>query len=173
MKNQNFTLRSLSIFLAGLILFTSCSSATIIQSNPSGAKLSINGEPVGITPYTYSDTKIVGSTVAVTLEKEGYEQLSTYFSRDEEVEVGAVIAGFFFLWPFLWTMKYKPARTFELIPSSSDYEAVPVYKSEQREAQLKSKAERLRELKQLLDEDVITQEEFEREKKKILEEGTK
>lgn len=169
MKNQTLTLRSLSLFLAGLILFASCSSTTIIQTIPSGANLYINGEPVGMTPYTYTDTKIVGSTVAVMIEKEGYEQINTYFSRDEEVDVGAVIAGVFFMWPFLWTMKYKPARTYELIPSSGD---VPtIIEVEQRQAQLQSKADRLRELKQLLDDGIITQEEFDSEKKKILEEG--
>lgn len=169
MKNQTLTLRSLSLFLAGLILFASCSSTTIIQSSPTGAKLYINGEPVGTTPYTYSDTKIVGSTVAVRLEKEGYDEVNTYFSRDEEVDVGAVIGGIFFLWPFLWTMKYKPARTYELIPSTGGFPSV--IEVEQRQIQLKSKAERLRELKQLLDDGIITQEEFEAEKKKILEEG--
>lgn len=169
MKNQTLTLRSLSLFLAGLILFASCSSTTIIQSSPSGAKLYLNGEPVGTTPYTYSDTKIVGSSVAVRLEKEGYDEINTYFSRDEEVDVGAVIGGIFFLWPFLWTMKYKPSRTYELTPSSGD---VPtVLQVEQRQAQLQSKADRLRELKQLLDDGIITQEEFDSEKKKILEEG--
>lgn len=169
MKNQTLTLRSLSLFLAGLILFASCSSTTIIQSSPTGAKLYINGEPVGTTPYTYSDTRIVGSTVAVRLEKEGYDEVNTYFSRDEEVDVGAIIGGIFFLWPFLWTMKYKPARTYELIPSTGDVpSAIEV---EQREIQLQSKADRLRELKQLLDDGIITQEEFEAEKKKILEEG--
>jgi predicted Zn-dependent peptidase len=35
----------------------------------------------------------------------------------------------------------------------------------------KSKADRLRELKKLLDEKIITQEEFEKEKKKILDEN--
>ena len=133
MKNQTLTLRSLSLFLAGLILFASCSSTTIIQSSPTGAKLYINGEPVGTTPYTYSDTRIVGSTVAVRLEKEGYDEVNTYFSRDEEVDVGAIIGGIFFLWPFLWTMKYKPARTYELIPAMyDDYEPVQVYEAEHR-----------------------------------------
>jgi len=45
---------------------------------------------------------------------EGYEDFLGSFSRDEEVDVGAIIGGIFFLFPFLWTMKYKPFHTYEL-----------------------------------------------------------
>ncbi|MFP4090498.1 MAG: PEGA domain-containing protein [Cyclobacteriaceae bacterium] len=91
----------------------------MIQSSPDNAKLYLNGEPVGTTPYRHSDKRIVGSTNEVRLEKEGYETLITSFSRDEEVDVGAIIGGIFFLFPFLWTMKYKPTHTYEMKPVQS------------------------------------------------------
>jgi hypothetical protein len=50
------------------------------------------------------------------LEKEGYEPLNTIFSRNEEVDPGAIVGGVFFLFPFLWTMKYKPTHNYELMP---------------------------------------------------------
>ncbi len=162
------TTKTISLLLAGSILFTSCASTTTIQSNPSGAKVYLNGEPVGTTPYTHQDTKIVGSTTIVKLEKEGYEPLHTAFSRDEEVDVGAIIGGVLVWVPFLWTMKYKPLHTYELTPSSGSEQ--PKIKTTLPQTQTKSKADRLREVKQLLDEKVITQEEYEKEKKKILEE---
>ncbi|MBA3899624.1 MAG: PEGA domain-containing protein [Bacteroidetes bacterium] len=165
------TAKTISLLLVGSILLTSCASTTMIQSNPSGAKVYLNGEPVGTTPYTHRDTKIIGSTTMVRLEKEGYGPLNTSFSRDEEVDVGAVIGGIFVLVPFLWTMKYKPTRTYELTPSSGNEQ--PVIKTQPQQNQAKSKTDRLREMKQLLDEKVITQEEFEKEKKKILEEDEK
>lgn len=140
----------------------------MIQSNPSGAKVYLNGEPVGTTPYTHQDTKIVGSTTTVKLEKEGYEPLNTSFSRDEEADVGAIIGGIFVWVPFLWTMKYKPTHTYELTPSSADEQ--PKIGTNLQQNQTESKADRLRELKKLLDEKVITQGEYEKEKKKILEE---
>ena len=87
--------KTISLLLAGSILFTSCVSTTMIQSNPSGAKIYLNGELVGTTPYTYKDTKIVGSTTTATLEKEGHEPLNTSFSRNEETDVGAIIGGIF------------------------------------------------------------------------------
>jgi hypothetical protein len=106
-----------AVLLAATVLFASCSSATLIQTNPGGAKLYMNGEYMGVTPYSYSDTKIVGSTTDVRLEKEGFETLHTTLSRNERADVGAIVGGLFFLFPFLWTMKYNPTHTYELRPT--------------------------------------------------------
>ncbi|MGM0667471.1 MAG: PEGA domain-containing protein [Bacteroidota bacterium] len=110
----SFSVKAIALLLAISVLFASCASTTIIQSDPPGAKLYLNGEPVGETPYTHTDTRIIGSTNTVMLTKEGYEDFMASFSRDEEVDIGAVIGGIFFLFPFLWTMKYKPFHTYEL-----------------------------------------------------------
>lgn len=112
-------MKSCALLMAVVVLFASCSSTTLIQSEPSGAKLYMNGEYMGVTPFSYSDTKIVGSSTEIRLEKEGYEPLYTMMSRDETADVGAIIGGVFFLFPFLWTMKYKPTHNYELIPLSS------------------------------------------------------
>lgn len=93
---------------------TACASTTAINSEPSGATLYLNGEKVGTTPYTHSDTKIIGSTNMVVLKKEGYQDFSTAFSRNENANVGAIIGGVFVLVPFLWAMDYKPSYTYEL-----------------------------------------------------------
>jgi hypothetical protein len=168
MKDPKRTTQAISLLLAITLFFTSCASTTMIQSNPTGAKLYLNGEPVGTTPYRHRDTKVVGSLTTVKLEKEGYQPFNASFSRDEEVDVGAVIGGIFVLIPFLWTMKYKPVHTYELMPDDlKERKSAP---TEEQRSQNRSKADRLRELKQLLDENVITQEEYENEKKKILSE---
>ena len=162
------TLQTLAVVMSGLILFCSCASTTLIQSIPEEASLYIDDQPVGNTPYSYSDTKIVGSATAIRLEKEGYEPFYTTLYRDEEVDVGAVVGGILFMFPFLWIMGYKSTHTYELTPfterSESDYYS-PVY-----DEPATDKALRLRELKALLDEGILTQEEFEKEKAKILEE---
>lgn len=36
-------IKSVSVVLAAVVLFASCSSATLIESNPSGAKVYMNG----------------------------------------------------------------------------------------------------------------------------------
>lgn len=171
MKNKIITTKTISILLSSTILLTSCASTTVIQSNPSGAKVFLNGESVGTTPYTHRDTKIVGCVTSVKLDKEGYNALNTSFSRDEEVDVGAVIGGIFVLVPFLWTMKYKPTHTYELVPNSGNLQTIN--KSDIQQNQTKSKADRLRELKDLFNENIINLEEYEKEKKKILSEDDK
>jgi len=138
----------------------------MIQSKPSGAKVYLDGEIVGKTPYYHTDTKIVGSTTTVRLEKEGYETFNTAFSRNEQADVGAIIGGVLVLVPFLWTMGYKPIHTYELTPLLDNQPNVSLEKKKTT----KSKLDRLRELKKLLNEKIITQEEFEKEKKKILDE---
>lgn len=168
MKKQSISIKMLSIALAGSILLASCSSSTMIQSTPSGAKVYIDGQPVGNTPYSYSDTKVVGSGTTVRLEKEGYETLNTGFSRSEQADVGAIIGGLFFLVPFLWTMKYNPTHTYELKPNSasiqnSNYTAPVVQDTN-------SKEHKLQQLKDLFEKKLITQEEYDTQRKKILEE---
>jgi hypothetical protein len=171
MKNFRSSQKFIAVLLASVILFSGCSSSTLIRSSPSGAKVYLNGEAVGTTPYSHTDTKIVGTTTQVLLEKEGYEPLNVSFSRDEEVDVGAIIGGVFFLVPFLWTMKYKPLRTYEMKPISGVQ--VPFAPGPGDIQMSASKADKLRELKELLDDQIITPAEFEKEKKKILEEDSK
>ena len=108
----------LAVFLAFSIFLTSCASSTRIVSEPPGAKVYLDGEYVGQTPYTMRDTKIVGSCTDVTLKKEGYKEFYTSICRNEKADVGAIIGGLLFLVPFLWTMKYKPVHRYELIPDN-------------------------------------------------------
>jgi len=101
MKNKSL-LKFVSIALVTSILFASCASSTLIQSYPSGAKVYIDGEPTGVTPYWHSDTKITGSITNVDLVKDGFEPLYTSFTKTEQVNVSAIVGGFL-LWPiFLW-----------------------------------------------------------------------
>ncbi len=116
MEKSKSNLRITPIFLAIVVLITSCSSATLIRSEPGGADVFLDGERMGKTPYMHKDTKIVGSKTLVELRLEGYEPFHTSFARNEEADVGAIIGGIFLLFPFLWTMRYKDSRTYELVP---------------------------------------------------------
>lgn len=116
MKQRNYLLKVTALLLAVGVFLGSCSSTTLIQSNPSGAKVYMNEEYKGTTPFTYSDTKIVGSVTNVRLELEGYETFQTVLSRNESVDVGAIIGGLFVWIPLLWIMKYNPVHTYELKP---------------------------------------------------------
>lgn len=108
-------IKSTALILSVAIL-AACASTTIITSVPEGAKLYMDSEFVGTTPYTHTDTKIVGTTTTLKITKEGYNDFNGVLQRNEEVDAGAIVGGIFLLFPFLWTMKYKPAHTYELIP---------------------------------------------------------
>lgn len=167
----NFILKITAIILAAVILFSSCASTTMISSVPSGAKLYIDGELVGTTPYKYSDTKVVGNTVNVDLKKEGYQPFYTSFSRTEQVNAGAIVGGLFLFFPYLWAMDYKPTHNYELTPEREiEYkEGSVLHNTSEIKTKYKSKVDQLRDLKQLMDENIISEKEFETAKKKILE----
>jgi len=173
---KKFTFKLSAVLFTVIILFSGCASSTLIQSYPTGAKVYINGEPVGKTPYLYSDTKILGSITNVDLVKEGYEPLYTSIERNEQVDVGAIVGGFFFGIPFLWTLQYNPTHNYELIPlqqsqdNNSGVLAPEENASKPTPQAVSPKVQRLRELKQLLDEKVITTEDYEKQKQKILDE---
>lgn len=107
------------LFLASILLSTSCASSTMITTVPGDAKVYINGEYVGQTPYKHKDSKIVGSSNTVRVEKEGYETYNDTFSKDEKVAVGPLIGGIFLLVPFLWIMKYEKGRIYDLRPTKA------------------------------------------------------
>jgi len=116
MKKSTRSIKALSLIFATLIIITSCSSTTYIESSPSGADLYLDGESVGQTPYAMTDTKPMFSCTTLRLEKEGHQTLYNSICRDEEADVGAIIGGFFFAVPFLWSLKYKPNHHYKLRP---------------------------------------------------------
>lgn len=91
----------------------------MVRTDDSAAKIYVDGEYRGKGAVTVTDTKIVGSTSLIKIQKQGCEPVNTAISRNEELDVGALIGGIFVLIPFFWIMRYKPDHTFE-------YRCVPV-----------------------------------------------
>ena len=117
MKSQllDFFKSIISFLLAISILSTGCSSTTLIKTDPPDAKLYMNDELMGRTPYSYTDKKIAGSQTQIRIEKEGYDTFYTTLKRNERADVGAIVVGvFLILIPFLWMLQYKPERMYEL-----------------------------------------------------------
>src|ERR1700690_2801882 len=102
-----------------LCAFTGCASSTVLQTQPPGARVSINGMVVGNTPYTMTDTKIVASSTPVHFEYPGYQPLDVTISRSEQLDVLALIGGIVLLVPFLWVMDYQPNHTYTLQPAGA------------------------------------------------------
>jgi hypothetical protein len=90
-----------------------CASATVIKSNPPGAKLFLDSSQKGETPYTHQDRSIAGTSRAVTLKMEGYKDFDGRIKRNE-LDVGALIGGIFLTIPLLWVMRYPSEYTFEM-----------------------------------------------------------
>ncbi len=94
-------------------LLFGCASTTLIKSNPPGARLQVDGQPVGETPYFYTDKAIAGTVRTVTLKKEGYKDANGLISR-EKLSVPALIGGIFLIVPFAWILEYPSQYNFEM-----------------------------------------------------------
>jgi hypothetical protein len=101
------TLSMVFLFLLG------CESTTLIKSNPSGAKLQVDGQRVGETPHFYTDKAAAGTVKTVTLKKEGYKDFNGSIKR-EKLSVPALIGGIFLIVPFVWIMEYSSQYNFEM-----------------------------------------------------------
>jgi hypothetical protein len=99
-----------------LCAFAGCASSTVLQTTPPGATVKINGMIVGQTPYTLTDTKIVGTTTMLDFEAPGYQPMRTQIQRNEELDPLALVGGIFLLVPFLWIMKYSGTHMYTLVP---------------------------------------------------------
>jgi hypothetical protein len=170
---MKFYLKFIAVLLSVSILTTGCASSTYIESYPTGAKIYIDGAYAGRTPYWYTDSKIMGSVTNIDLIKEGYEPLYTSIVRSERLDLGAVFCGFYLLAPFLWSLRYNPTHSYELIPLQTQpiepQTEIPQNPTTQPPSQ-DSRSLRLNELKKLRDEKTITNDDYEKQKQRILNE---
>ena len=84
----------------------------MIQSIPSGAKVYLDSEYAGTTPYLMEDMKISWMSTRVELKEEGYENIVVRITKDEEVNVVATIGGLFAIVPFARVMDYNLTHTY-------------------------------------------------------------
>ncbi len=94
-------------------LFFGCASTTLIKSDLPGARLQVDGQSVGETPYFYTDKAIAGAVKTVTLRKEGYKDINGLIRR-EKLSVPALIGGIFLIVPFVWILEYPSEYNFEM-----------------------------------------------------------
>jgi hypothetical protein len=93
-----------------------CASSTVLQTQPPGARVMVDGVAVGQTPYTLTDSKIVGSRTQLRFEYPGYAPLDVILTRNEEVDVLPLIGGFICLVPFLWVLRYQTFHVYQMQP---------------------------------------------------------
>jgi len=174
-----FAFKPVSIALAATIFITGCTSTTLIQSTPSGADVYIDNQKMGVTPYTYSDQKIVGSSTPILLKKAGYKDLNVMLQRTEQADVGAIIGGCLVLVPFLWVCDYNPMHNYSLESGTNDQnQSQPAAITPQNNAANSAapaaakpagdQSAELTKLKTLSDESAITADEYSLLKGKVL-----
>ncbi len=105
--------KNLIVLITAVSFLVACSSATMIKSNPSGAKLYVDGQYKCETPCTHSDTAASGTAKTVLLKKVGYKNFTGTIKK-EETKVGPIIGGVFVLFPFIWMLGYPPEYTFDM-----------------------------------------------------------
>ena len=98
---------------AAFFFLSGCTSTTLIKSNPAGARMQVDGRPIGETPYLYTDMAVAGTIRTVTLKKEGYKDYNAYIKR-EKFSVPNLIGGIFLIVPFAWILEYPPQYNFEM-----------------------------------------------------------
>lgn len=66
--------RALSaLTLSAVIALTACSHSVIIDSDPAGAEVKVNGEKLGTTPVTYNETTGWEKVYDIEVSKPGYK----------------------------------------------------------------------------------------------------
>ena len=106
-------MKKIFVLLAGFFFLSGCTSTTLIRSNPPGARVQVDGRPLGETPYLYTDMAVAGTIRTVTLKKEGYKDHNAYIRR-EKFSVPNLIGGIFLIVPFVWILEYPPQYNFEM-----------------------------------------------------------
>ena len=183
-------MKKIIIFLLMLLLL-GCASYTVIKTLPDGAKVKKGEQLMGITPYEFWDRDLSYTETTYTLQMEGYKD------RQITITKNVLYIHRLILPPILglpWLFGYQPTYFFDLekavknrqrlnpeisdkmdtitedkklsisdIPSSSHLGTKP------RNADFSESNQKLRELRKLKDEGLLTEKEYEKKRKEIVE----
>lgn len=114
MKNKlTSVLLILAIFFTSLGPLTGCASTTTISSDPAGAEVAVDGQPVGQTPVSFTEDSVwLWTKHQVTLKKKGYHTYNGQMSAT--VSVLHVILGIFCCLPLILVGEFKPTYHYVL-----------------------------------------------------------
>lgn len=75
--------RFLALLAASSVLLSACSHTVTIDSDPSGAEVRVNGEKIGTTPATYTETTGWDKAYTIELTKPGYKPVKKEVRQTE------------------------------------------------------------------------------------------
>jgi len=156
-----------SFSLLIVIFSSSCSTSTIIDSQPSGADIYVGRVYKGVTPYKYSTNSNNDKKLFLMLEKEGYNELDTFLIRKRDGKKNNFndILAHIFVISFDFNYTLKPKYVFNL--TQFDKNTIQPKKGEIRSL-TNSKGEKLELLRAKYNRREISKNEFFEQKRKIL-----
>jgi hypothetical protein len=160
-KEGHGMLRRGIVALGLLLMCGGCAEHVHIVTVPPGARIYLDGRLSGTTPYTFSVPRSEIRNIPYKVELENYRTVEgTLYKR---VAPGRVVGAFFTL-GILYIF-----RSPFYIESFNQYLAVVPPQTQPSAAPAIPIEERLKRLQELRDDKVLTNEEYERQKAKILE----
>ena len=101
------------ILLTLAVAMTACSSGTTIRVSDPDTRIYVNGEYVGTGHGHYTDRKPAFTRQEVTLSKDGCEDQSETFRRNERPDLGAIVSAYYLVLPIVWFTQYKHQHAYE------------------------------------------------------------
>jgi hypothetical protein len=92
-----------------------CSTTTLIKTDPPGARVMVDGAPLGITPCKYDNGGPFWIKNAVLIEKDGYQPINTVLTKSQP-NVMMIILACGVIVPALWATGYPDEFNYELQP---------------------------------------------------------
>lgn len=109
--------RAAALAIAAALLLGACSRQVLIDSEPRGALVRVNGQIRGTTPFRTSIDYTAFSKYEIVLEREGYRTATAKLPM--ELDAGSLICGTI-CWPFLLVVQRPSHTVFVLEEISSD-----------------------------------------------------
>ena len=119
-KSFWFRLSALIVLCNFALLTGGCACKMMINTDPQGADVFVEGEPIGKSPATWTGKSgLPGKKVLVEAKKEGYQDATKLVDRDD-LNTGYAVMSFLFLFlGFLWSWEYPDSVYLHLEPEES------------------------------------------------------
>ena len=81
----------LALVLFVVFLFEGCVQVSRIKTNPKGARISINGAPIGESPVYYNTRSGIPKTYFLEVEKPGYKTFETKLESSYRADISLLL----------------------------------------------------------------------------------
>ena len=113
MKKIEMVKRVISFVVIVAILITGCAHTALITTTPPGAKVTIDGNNLGVSPVSFNDTSGFPKVFFIKVNKRGYKEINVPIKQAYKGDVTLLwlIPGIF---PYFLTATLNDAYNFNL-----------------------------------------------------------